>query len=134
MILCAATLAVLLVVGGVEENPGPVVEAEKTMRVLCSGCDRILKSGTQCDTCGRWFHNSCGNVRAQVAESGKWVCDKCRSERLRLLEEKLQGALNQIDALTRKNKALEERLQLAGAGREVDSVIRCRVILKVENA
>ena len=85
MILCATTLAVLLVIGGVEKNPGPGVEAEKIMQVLCSGCDRILKSGTQCDTCGRWFHNGCGNVKVQVAESGKWVCDKCRSERLRLL-------------------------------------------------
>jgi hypothetical protein len=55
-----------------------------------------------------------------VAESGKWVCDKCRSERLRLLEEKLQDALYQIDTLTRKNKALEEQLHLATAGREVD--------------
>jgi methionyl-tRNA synthetase len=120
MILCAKTLAVLLVIGGVKENPGPVVVIEKIMRVLCSGCDRILKSGTQCDTCGRWFHNSCGNVRAQVADSGKWVCDKRRSEKLRLLEEKLQDALHQIDALTRKNKALEEQLQLAAAGREAD--------------
>jgi hypothetical protein len=119
-ILCATTLAVLLVIGGVEENPGPVVEAEKIMRVLCSGCDRSLKSGTQCDTCERWFHNICGNVTAQVAESAKWVCDKCRSERLRLLEEKLQDALHQIDILTRKNKALEEQLQMAAAGREVD--------------
>jgi hypothetical protein len=109
---------VLLVIGGVEENPGPLVEAEKIMRVLCSGCDGILKSGTQCDKCGLWFHNSCGNVRAQGAESGKWVCDKCRSERLRLLEEKLQDALHQIDTLTRKNKALEEQLQLAAVGRE----------------
>jgi rRNA maturation endonuclease Nob1 len=71
MILCATNLAVLLVIGGVEKNPGPGVEAEEIMRVLCSGCDRILKSGTQCDTCGRWFHNSCGNVKAQVAEIRK---------------------------------------------------------------
>ena len=49
----------------------------------------------------------------------KWVCDKCRSERLRLLEEKLQDALHQIDILTRKNKALEEKLQLAADRREV---------------
>jgi len=118
MILCATTVAVLLVIGGVEENPGPGVESEKIMRVLCSGCDRILKSGTQCDTCGRWFHNSCGNVKAQVAESRKWVCDRCRSERLRMLEEKLQEASHQIDILT-KNKALEEQLQLAAAGKEV---------------
>jgi hypothetical protein len=40
-------------------------------------------------------------------------------ERLRLLEEKLQNALLQIDDLTRKNKALEEQLCLATAGREV---------------
>ena len=109
----------LLVIGGVQENPGPGVESEKIMRVLCSGCDGILKPGTQCDTCGRWFHNSCGNVKAQVTESGKWVCNKCRSKRLRLLEEKLQDALHQIDILTRKNKALEEQLQLAADRREV---------------
>jgi hypothetical protein len=33
--------------------------------------------------------------------------------------EKLQNALLQIDDLTRKNKALEEQLRLATAGREV---------------
>jgi len=89
------------------------------MQVVCSRCDRSLKSGTQCNTCGHWFHNSCGNVKAQVVESGKWICDKSRSERLRLLEEKLQNALLQIDDLTRKNKALEEQLRLATAGREI---------------
>jgi hypothetical protein len=78
MIMCAA----VLVTGGVEQNPGPGVEDENIVQALCSGCDRILKSGTQCETCGRWFHNSCGNVKAQVAENGKWNCVKCRSERL----------------------------------------------------
>ena len=62
MILSATTLAVLLIIGGVEKNPEPGVETEKIMQVLCSGCDRNFKSGTHCDTCGRWFHNSCGNV------------------------------------------------------------------------
>ena len=119
MILCATTLAVLLVIGGGDKIPAPVVEAEKILQVLCSGCDRNLKPGTQCNTRGRWFHNSCGNVKDQVAESGKWICDKCRSERLRLLKEKLQYALLQIDDLTRKNKVLEEELQLSTAGREV---------------
>jgi len=56
-------------------------------------------------------------VKAQVAESGKWVCDKCISERLRVLE--LQDTVQQIDTLTRKNKTPEEQLQLATAGREV---------------
>jgi hypothetical protein len=104
------TLATLLVIGGVETNPGPVRETEKIMQVLCSGCNKILKSGTQCDTCGCWFDNSCGNVKVRVAESGKWACDKCRMERLRVLEEKLQDAVHQIDTLTRKNKSLEEKV------------------------
>jgi hypothetical protein len=69
MALCATTSAELLVTGGEEKNPGPGVEVERILQVLCSGCDRNLKSGTQSKTCGRWFHNSCGNVEAQVAES-----------------------------------------------------------------
>jgi hypothetical protein len=52
MILFATTLAVLLVIGGVEKNPGPGVEAEKIIQVVRSRCHRNLKSGTQCDTCG----------------------------------------------------------------------------------
>jgi len=47
--VCAVMLAVLLVIGGVEKNPGPVVEAENIMQLLCSGRNRNLRSGTQCD-------------------------------------------------------------------------------------
>jgi hypothetical protein len=112
-------IAALLVIGGVETNPGPVVETEKFMRVLCSGCGKNVKSRTRCDTCGRWFHNSCGNVKAQKADSEKWACDKCRSEWIRVLKEKLQDAFHQIDAMTRKNKTLGKHLRLATAGREV---------------
>ena len=44
MILCAAVIATLLVIGGVELNPGPV---DSIVQVLCSGCDRNLNSGSQ---------------------------------------------------------------------------------------
>jgi hypothetical protein len=64
MILCASALAVLLVISSLEQNPGHAVEAESIVKVLCSGCEMILKSGTQCDSRGGWFHNSCGNVKA----------------------------------------------------------------------
>jgi hypothetical protein len=116
MILCAAVLATLLVIGGVEQNPGPV---DNTVQVLCSGCDRNLKSGTQCDSRGRWYLNSCGNVKFEVAESGKWNCDRCRSVRLRVLEDKLRDAQIQIEELKRRKKALEEQLLLTENGKDV---------------
>jgi hypothetical protein len=100
--------AILLVIGGVEQNPGPGVEVASFMQVMCSGCERILKSGTQCNTCGRWFHNRCGNIKAQLADSGKWNYERCKWERLCLIEEKLQNALNQIEDLKLRNKMLEE--------------------------
>jgi len=43
MILCPAVLATLLITGGVVLNPGP---ADNIVQVLCSGCNRKLKSGT----------------------------------------------------------------------------------------
>jgi hypothetical protein len=49
-------------------------------------------------------------VKFQVAESGKWNCVRCSSERLRILDEKLRDAQIQIQELTRRNKALEEQL------------------------
>jgi hypothetical protein len=73
----------------------------------------------RCETCGRWYNNSCGNVKALVAESGTWNCSMCRSERLQLLEEKLQNALLQTDKLKLKKKTLEEQSQLEAAGKEV---------------
>jgi len=108
--LCAAVLAVLLYIGGVEQNPGPSVEGESFMQVMCSGCEKSLKSGTQCDTCGCWFHNSCGNVNAHLVDGGKRNCERCKWDRLCLLEEKLQNALIQIEDLKLKNKKLEEQL------------------------
>jgi Zn-finger protein len=59
--------------------------------------------------CGRWLHNSCGNVKVQMADREKWSCDRCRWDRLRQLEQKLENALLQIEELKRKNKGLEEQ-------------------------
>jgi hypothetical protein len=53
-VLSSMALAVLLIIGGVEQNPGPDVEVENTVRLSCTGCGRNLKSGIQCDLCGRW--------------------------------------------------------------------------------
>jgi hypothetical protein len=115
MILCAAALATLLVIGGVEQQPGCGMERESIIQILYRGCDRILKSGTICETCGCWYHKYHRNVKAEVAESVKWKCDKCGSERLRLLEEKLQNALLQIDKLKRKEQGTGRTVTIGGS-------------------
>jgi hypothetical protein len=56
-------------------------------------------------------------VKVPVAERGKWSCDKCRTETIRMLQEELQNALRQTDELKSRNRKLEEKLQLAGAGK-----------------
>jgi len=65
-----------------------------------------------------------------VAEDRKWICDACRLERL--LEEEMQNALLQIDDLTRKKKALENRYEWQQLEGKVAGGIRCRMIVKVE--
>ena len=85
--LGSMVLAVLLMIGGTEQNPGPGVEGENTVQLLCTGCSTNLKSEIQCELCGCWYHYSCGSVKAQVAESNKWNCDKCRTEKVRMLQE-----------------------------------------------
>src|SRR5215510_15165624 len=104
--LSSMILAVLLIIGEIEQNPGPAAEMENTVRILCAGCERNLKSGIQCELCARWYHYSCGNVKAQTAERENWCCDKCRAEKVRVLQEKLQNALREIDELKIRNREL----------------------------
>jgi hypothetical protein len=103
-VLSSVVLAMLLIIGGVEQNPGPVVEVENTVRLLCTGCGRNLKWGIQCELCGRWYHYSCGSVKAQAAERENWNCDKCMTENVKMLQEYLQNALRQIDELKARNR------------------------------
>ena len=116
-VLCSIVLAVLLMIGGTEQNPDPVLEVENTVQLLCTGCDRNLKSVIQCELCGLWYHYSCGSVKAQAAEREKWNCDKCRTEQVRMLQEDLQNALRETDELKARNRELEEKLLLTVAGR-----------------
>jgi hypothetical protein len=67
------------------------------------------------------YHYSCGSVKAQVAERDKWKCDKCRTEKVRMLQEDLQNELQQINELKARNRELEEKLLLAG-GEKRDTV------------
>jgi hypothetical protein len=37
-VLSLVVLVLLLTIGGIEKNPGPVVETENTFHLLCTGC------------------------------------------------------------------------------------------------
>ncbi len=106
--LCATTIAVLLLIGGVEPNLGQEVIS---ICILCSGCDNNLKSGKQCELCGLWYHMSCGKNGDR--DNDKWFCSKCKENRLRQLEEKLEADLLQIQELRVLNAALEYKLRAA---------------------
>jgi hypothetical protein len=126
-------LAVLLIIGGVKQNPGPVVEVENTVRLLCTGCGRNLKMGIQCELCGHWYHYSCGSMKAQAVERENWNCDKCRTEKVRMLQEDLQNALQQIDELKARNREPEAKLLLVGTRKRdtiptKQKVTKCMVV------
>jgi len=82
MILCAS-LAVLLVIGDVEKNLRHGVEAEKCLQILCSGCDRNLKSETQCNTVGAGSNTAVVMLKLkwQRAENGSVISVDRRDSR-----------------------------------------------------
>ena len=86
------------------------------MRLLCTGCRRNLKSGMHCELCGRWYRYSCGSVKTEAAQRENWNCDKCRTEKVRMLQEALQNALIQIDELKSRKRELETKLLMVGTG------------------
>ena len=55
-------------------------------------------------------------MKAQAAERDNWNCDKCRTEKVKMLQEDLQNALRQIDELKARNRELEAKLQMARTG------------------
>jgi hypothetical protein len=72
-------------------------------------------------------------VKALAAERENWNCDKCRTEKVRMLQEELQNALRQIDELKARNRELEEKLLLVEAGKRKtvpakQKVAKCMVV------
>jgi hypothetical protein len=56
-------------------------------------------------------------VEVQAAERENWNCEKCRTEKVRMLQEDLQNALPQIDELKARNRELEAKLLMARSGK-----------------
>jgi hypothetical protein len=55
-VLSSMILSVLLMTGGIEQNPGPAAEVENTIGLLCAGCSENRKSGIQYELCEKWYH------------------------------------------------------------------------------
>ncbi len=118
-VLSSAVLAMLLVIGGVELNPGPSSDAVlQPHAITCAGCERNLRSGAQCDKCYRWYHYSCGNVKSRFRSNEDWTCGACRvsreqraDERIRELEQELKTTKRLLEDCLKRNKELEEQLQ-----------------------
>jgi hypothetical protein len=50
-----------------------------------------------------------------MVDSGKWDCERCKWERIYLMEEKLKNGLIEIEDIKLKNKRLEEKLRVVAA-------------------
>ena len=105
-VLSSNILAVLLIIGRAEQIPDSVVEVEKTLRLLCDGCCRNLKSGIQYELCERRYHYSCGSVKTEVAERENLNFEKYRTEKVRMLQEELQNSLRQKGELKARKREL----------------------------
>ena len=81
-ILSAQLIELLLLLGGVKENPGP------TKKLKCGNSKKRLGKSTEnkplfyCTICG-WVHNQCsGLFDANEYNSNNFTCVKCKRERV----------------------------------------------------
>ena len=102
-------------------------------------CNFVLTTHNQlshnmyCNQFVKYMYYSCGSVKAQAAERENWNCDKCRTEKLGMLQDKLQNALRQIDELKARNRELGTKLPMAGTGERdtmptKQKVTKCMVV------
>ena len=74
--------AILLVISGLETNPGP---RKYTPKFPCGVCSKACKWGQRaiaCDECDQWFHLACMGMNSSIYEhlgntSVSWYCASC---------------------------------------------------------
>jgi hypothetical protein len=60
-------------------------------------CGRTLMSGMQCELCCYWCHKIAEMRRFLFPERGKWICNQCRIEGTRMLQEEPKYAMRQVE-------------------------------------
>lgn len=99
-------LAVLLVIGGVELNPGPVES------VKCGVCKNNLRTGLLCITCSTWFHFSCQKLKRDQHIEENWRCRECmRDIAVETTDTEIESLKKEVAELKGKLLQAEERLR-----------------------
>ncbi|KAK7862342.1 hypothetical protein R5R35_011570 [Gryllus longicercus] len=118
-VLLVSLISVLLVIGGLELNPGPT----------CFVCRRALKSGAECSVCGKWYHNSCERIRDVDIIGDEWSCNRCTRKNVKVLSERVRAFEDENIQLRQENlrlaRAVEEsRAKLAKTPKPAMSTAR----------
>ncbi|KAJ4451854.1 hypothetical protein ANN_03332 [Periplaneta americana] len=93
----AIVIATMLVIGGVELNPGPINDTEKTS-IKCGSCKKNLRVGVLCNGCEIWFHLGCQKIKRDQIIEETWVCRDCGTN----------SAKNELDTLRDEIKTTSE--------------------------
>ncbi|KAJ4443069.1 hypothetical protein ANN_04719 [Periplaneta americana] len=103
--LCDSDLAMLLVIGGVELNPGPVEP------VKCGICRNNLRTGLLCSICSKWFHFSCQKRKRDQHIEKNWRCKECMRDIVVTTDTEIELLKKEVAELKGKLQQMEERLR-----------------------
>lgn len=105
-VLAAALITALLVIGGLELNPGPDASME------CGWCEKGLRSGLQCVTCDLWYHFNCEGLKRGFSGDA-WECRECviRKKVISEQEEKFSALRIEIEGLKKENARFKSLLE-----------------------
>ena len=78
----SAYIKLLLLIGGIERNPGP-----RTPKYPCAICDKACRWGQKalaCDECNNWYHAPCTGIESKEYSSlanisASWYCVVCNA-------------------------------------------------------
>lgn len=111
-------LATLLIIGGIELNPGP--RSDEATSIKCESCKKNVRVGVLCNVCEKWFHLSCQKIKREEVVEETWMCKTCNNQdfitkelcKLRdernNLREKLEQAEQQVKILKEENMRLRQ--------------------------
>lgn len=68
----------LLIIGGVESNPGP--KSGEAIPMKCETCKRNLRAGVLCNCCEIWFHLSYQRIERKEIVEEFWMCKDCGNQ------------------------------------------------------